>query len=56
VVKPAARGVYVNDLGEEGEDRVRLAYGDNYGRLAALKSKYDPANFFRLNANIPPMV
>jgi FAD/FMN-containing dehydrogenase len=55
VVKPAARGVYVNDLGEEGEDRVRLAYGDNYGRLTALKSKYDPTNFFRLNANIPPM-
>jgi FAD/FMN-containing dehydrogenase len=45
---------YVNNLGEEGEDRVRAAYGDNYDRLVALKNKYDPANFFRLNANIQP--
>jgi FAD/FMN-containing dehydrogenase len=45
---------YVNNLGEEGEDRVRAAYGDNYGRLVALKDKYDPTNFFRLNANIQP--
>ncbi|MFH9005580.1 FAD-binding oxidoreductase [Streptomyces afghaniensis] len=45
---------YVNNLGEEGEDRVRAAYGDNYDRLAALKNEYDPDNFFRLNANIRP--
>src|SRR5919109_1642812 len=45
---------YVNNLGEEGEDRVRAAYGDNYDRLVALKNRYDPANFFRLNANITP--
>jgi len=45
---------YVNNLGEEGEDRVRAAYGDNYERLVALKNKYDPTNFFRLNANIQP--
>jgi FAD/FMN-containing dehydrogenase len=44
----------VNNLGEEGEDRVRAAYGDNYERLVALKNKYDPTNFFRLNANIQP--
>lgn len=41
-------------MGEEGEDRVRAAYGDNYERLVALKNEHDPANFFRLNANIPP--
>ena len=46
--------VYVNDLGEEGEERVREAYGPNYDRLATLKKKYDPDNFFRLNQNIKP--
>jgi FAD/FMN-containing dehydrogenase len=49
------QGVYVNNLGVEGDDRVRSAYGANYERLAALKSAYDPTNFFRLNQNIKPM-
>jgi hypothetical protein len=49
-----ARAGYVNDLGDEGEGRARSAYGDNYARLAALKGKYDPTNFFRLNQNIKP--
>ncbi|MDR6428859.1 FAD/FMN-containing dehydrogenase [Variovorax beijingensis] len=47
-------GVYANNLGDEGEDRVRAAYGDNHARLVALKNKYDPTNFFRLNQNIGP--
>ena len=48
-------GVYVNFLGEEGEDRVRAAYGKPvYDRLVALKDQYDPKNFFRLNQNIKP--
>jgi FAD/FMN-containing dehydrogenase len=47
-------GVYVNNLGEEGEERVREAYGENYERLVALKDKYDPTNLFRLNQNIKP--
>src|SRR5215213_9842360 len=47
-------GVYVNNLGDEGEDRVREAYGANYERLLALKGKYDPTNLFRLNQNIRP--
>lgn len=47
-------GVYVNDLGEDADERVRTAYGPNYKRLAALKDKYDPTNFFHLNANIKP--
>jgi FAD/FMN-containing dehydrogenase len=51
---PFAGGVYVNDLGENDEDRVPAAYGTNYQRLAALKKKYDPDNFFRLNPNIKP--
>jgi FAD/FMN-containing dehydrogenase len=48
------RGVYVNNLGEEGEDRVQAAYGANYNLLLALKNKYDPTNIFRLNQNITP--
>lgn len=48
--------VYVNNLGEEGDERVRAAYGVNYQRLAELKNKYDPSNFFRLNQNIRPTV
>jgi len=53
-LQPFAGGAYVNDLGQDDEDRVRIAYGTNYERLAALKKKYDPDNFFRLNANIKP--
>ena len=39
---------------EEGEDRIRATYGDNYDRLAVIKKKYDPINFFRVNQNIKP--
>jgi hypothetical protein len=46
--------VYVNNLGAEGPERVRSAYGPNHARLAALKRIYDPANVFRLNQNVPP--
>jgi FAD binding domain/Berberine and berberine like len=48
------RSAYVNDLGEEGEERVKEAFGQNYQRLLALKAKYDPANFFRMNQNVRP--
>lgn len=48
-------GVYVNNLGEEGDQRVRQAYGQNYDRLAALKTQYDPTNLFRHNQNIKPL-
>ena len=54
-IQPDSAGaVYVNYLGEEGEERVRAAYGANYDRLAKLKAKYDPANLFCVNQNIKP--
>ena len=46
--------VYVNYLGDEGDQRVRSAYGDNFAKLKALKTKFDPDNFFRINQNIRP--
>lgn len=46
---------YLNYVGDEGAQKVRSFYGrPNYERLAALKNKYDPTNFFRLNQNIKP--
>jgi FAD/FMN-containing dehydrogenase len=50
----AAGAAYVNDLGDEGDERVREAYGRNLERLRALKRRYDPTNFFHLNQNITP--
>jgi FAD/FMN-containing dehydrogenase len=53
----SAGGAYVNmmmDASDEGQDRVRAAYGANYDRLAAVKAKYDPTNLFHVNQNIAP--
>ncbi len=47
-------GVYVNYLGNEGDERIKAAYGANYGRLVTLKNTYDPMNLFRFNQNIKP--
>lgn len=47
-------GAYVNFMMDEGEDRIRATYGANYQRLAAIKAKYDPENFFSVNQNIRP--
>jgi FAD/FMN-containing dehydrogenase len=48
------QGAYVNFMMEEGEDRVKATYGDNYERLVEVKNKYDPPNLFRVNQNIRP--
>jgi FAD binding domain/Berberine and berberine like len=50
----SAGGAYVNFMMEEGQDRVRASYRDNYERLAKIKQKYDPNNLFRVNQNIMP--
>lgn len=50
----SAGGAYVNMMMDEGQDRVRDSYRDNYDRLAATKRKYDPTNLFRVNQNIKP--
>jgi FAD/FMN-containing dehydrogenase len=49
-------GAYVNFMmDDEAEGRVQATYGENYGRLAEVKARYDPTNLFRVNQNIPPV-
>jgi FAD/FMN-containing dehydrogenase len=51
----SAGGAYVNMMmHDEGPDRVRASYRDNYDRLVEVKRRYDPANLFRINQNIAP--
>ncbi|HSD78980.1 MAG TPA: FAD-binding oxidoreductase [Solirubrobacteraceae bacterium] len=50
----SAGGAYVNMMMDEGQERVRASYGDNYDRLARIKATYDPQNLFRVNQNIRP--
>ena len=50
-----AQGVYANDLGDEGADRIRAAYGETtYERLVRVKDRLDPRNVFRHNQNVRP--
>ncbi len=52
---PFRSGDYLlNFLGDENEDTIRASFGSNYARLVEVKSKYDPANFFRVNQNVKP--
>ena len=47
-------GAYVNFMMDEGIDRIKATYRDNYDRLVEIKRKYDPENFFHVNQNIRP--
>ena len=47
-------GAYINFMMDEGEDRIKATYGDNYKKLTEIKAKYDPDNLFRVNQNIKP--
>jgi len=51
----ASAGAYINFLTEDESDRVAFAYGKVYDQLVALKKKYDPTNFFRMNQKIRPI-
>ncbi len=54
-IEPEAHGVYVNFLGDEGDQRARDAYErDKYSSLVRLKNRYDPTNVFHVNQNIRP--
>jgi FAD/FMN-containing dehydrogenase len=53
-LRPHSAGVYPHFLSDEGAAGVEAAYGGRLRRLTALKDRYDPTNFFRMNANIPP--
>jgi FAD/FMN-containing dehydrogenase len=51
----SAGGAYINFMMEEGHNRVKDSYRENYQRLAAVKAEYDPTNLFRVNQNIQPV-
>lgn len=53
-LRPHGAGVYANFFSDEDSAAVAEAYGSRLARLTALKDRYDPTNFFRLNANIEP--
>ena len=55
-VEPHLKGsVYINHVAADDlPEKVRASFGDNYPRLRELKAKFDPANLFRVNANIAP--
>jgi hypothetical protein len=53
-LRPHSRGVYANFLSDEGDAGIQDAYGQRLARLTALKDRWDPANVFHHNANIPP--
>ena len=52
----SASGAYINFMMDEGAERIRATYGDNYERLQEIKGKYDPENVFHVNQNIAPTV
>ena len=53
-IEPHTKGFYVNEFNDDSS-RMRDTYGPNYDRLVALKTKVDPNNLFRMNANIAPL-
>lgn len=54
LIPHAMGGAYVNFMMNEGQERIKASYKDNYERLVQVKTKYDPNNFFHINQNIKP--
>jgi hypothetical protein len=50
----SAGGAYINFMMDEGQERIRATYRNNYDKLVQIKNKYDPDNLFRVNQNIVP--
>jgi FAD/FMN-containing dehydrogenase len=50
----SAGGAYVNFMMDEGQERIRATYRDDFERLVDIKNEYDPTNLFRVNQNIRP--
>jgi FAD/FMN-containing dehydrogenase len=50
----SAGGAYVNFMMDEGQERIKATYGNNFERLVAIKNEYDPTNLSRVNQNIRP--
>jgi FAD/FMN-containing dehydrogenase len=53
-IEPHTHGFYVNEFNADDASRLRETYGGNYQRLVDLKTRFDPNNLFRLNANVAP--
>ena len=53
-IEPHTHGFYVNEFNADDEARLRTTYGVNFARMVDLKTRYDPGNLFRLNANVAP--
>ena len=53
-LEPLTHGFYVNEFNADDAARLRTTYGPNFARMVELKTKYDPDNLFRLNANVAP--
>ena len=53
-IEPLTSGFYVNEVNDESRAVLNANYRENYPRMVAVKKQYDPANLFRLNANVTP--
>jgi FAD/FMN-containing dehydrogenase len=53
-IEPLTSGFYINEVNDESRAVLNANYRENFPRMVAVKKQYDPANLFRLNANVQP--